>query len=388
MGIKILGATTGSINLDVPSSVTGNIDLTLPANTGSADQLLVTDGSGNLSFKTVNGATKNMVINGDMQVHQRDSAPYTGNYVYTLDRWELEKNTASSTVEITQDTDAPSGFKNSLKVETTSLGSPPSYEYGWIQTKLEGNTTLPLDWCTGGTPKPATLSFYVKASIAGTYTLKIGDNYGDYSYIAEYTVNTANTWERKVITFPTTFPGSTTYFTKDNTTSIKIQWNLGHGQMWQVTTLNQWITSSMASTSSTSVQLSYNLNATLRLTGVQFEVGDSASEYQHESYAENLARCQRYFCCLKSSLCNPLYGIAYRIIAPAPVVEMRANPSMAYYNPSNGTSNQTAEHSSGTARSINSVNSANYTAGSSTYFGMSSNAVYAQNVNVNFDAEL
>ncbi len=330
MGIKILGATTGSINLDVPSSVTGNIDLTLPANTGSADQLLVTDGSGNLSFKTVNGATKNMVINGDMQVHQRDSAPYTGNYVYTLDRWELEKNTASSTVEITQDTDAPSGFKNSLKVKTTSLGSPPSYEYGWIQTKLEGNTTLPLDWCTGGTPKPATLSFYVKASIAGTYTLKIGDNYGDYSYIAEYTVNTANTWERKVITFPTTFPGSTTYFTKNNTTSIKIQWNLGHGTMWQVTTLNQWIGNSMAATSSSSVQLSYNLNATLHLTGVQFEVGDSASEYQHESYAENLAKCQRYY--EKGSVKMYSGGLGVNSLAMAGQfkVTKRAGPTMSY----------------------------------------------------------
>tara|TARA_Y100000768_G_scaffold228853_1_gene172789 strand:+ start:507 stop:1664 length:1158 start_codon:yes stop_codon:yes gene_type:complete len=385
MGIKILGASTGSINLDVPASVSGNIDFTLPTNTGSADQLLVTDGSGNLSFKTVNSATTNFVINGEMLVDQRASGPYTTNGQYTLDRWRLEKN-PSSVVAVTQDTDAPPGFSNSLKCETTSLGSPPSYEYGLLVTKLEGNATLPLGWTTTS-PQPATLSFYAKASIAGTWCVTISDANNNNQFIATYTISSANTWERKSITIPNSFSSSNSFST-DNQISIQIKFDLGHGSMWQTDAPNHWITQSSYASTSGAVHLSYNLNATFKVTGVQLEVGDTVSKYQHESYAESLARCLRYFCKLKWSLCNPIYGIAYRIIAPAPVMKMRANPSVAYFSPSTGASNVTYEHSSASARTINSVNSTSDTAGPSTYFGMSTNAVYGQYVNTHFDAEL
>ena len=298
MAIKLLGSNTGSLTLDVPASVTGNIDFKFPANTGSGNQLLMTDGSGNLSFQTVQGVVKNFVDNGEMMINQRGETSYTlsnpGVGGVMIDRWRAYYNSAVD-YTFTQDTDAPDGFKYSQKIEMTAANyTPPSYQYGTLYQGIEGQQALELGWHTSS-PKNATLSFYVKASIAGTWVVTLTDSGGGGStrYVAEYTINAADTWERKVINIPAPTIGT---FRDDNFYTIAIHFDLGAGTMWHSPSPNQWAgNQSSHQSTSNAVNMSENLNSTFKVTGVQLEVGDSASPYVHQTPHDYLIRCQRYY---------------------------------------------------------------------------------------------
>ena len=250
-------------------------------------------GSG--SSLTDTSAAYNMIDNSEFLVNQRGGTSYTpsnpGVGAFTLDRWKLLYN-SSVNFEVTQDTDAPDGFKYSLKVENTSQSStPPSYQYGYISHAVEGYNATTLNW-TGTVKHSATLSFYVKASIAGTWCVTIASYNDSYRYVATYTIDSADTWERKTITIS---PPSGGTFKDDNNHTLRIYFDLGHGTIWQTSTTNQWITGSSLASTSSAVHMSDNVNSTFKITGVQLEAGTSASDYVHQTYYDALLRCQRYY---------------------------------------------------------------------------------------------
>tara|TARA_R100001443_G_scaffold82466_1_gene89425 strand:- start:19 stop:1233 length:1215 start_codon:yes stop_codon:yes gene_type:complete len=339
MGIKILGATTGSINLDVPASVSGNIDFTLPTNTGSADQLLVTDGSGNLSFKTVNSATRNMVINGDMQVAERSTAAvsntnfFSSNIGYeAIDRWGHWAS-GQNKFTVQQVADAPPGFYNSLKVTSlaaTTLGASDGYA---IAQRIEAQDLYSA--CLGtANAKNLVVSFWVKSTTTGTFSFyALGYGLGD-SFAQNFTINSADTWEYKTINIPG--PTSGNYFSHPSDYGLEIGFTLGAGIDWQTSTLGSWQNSFFKFSSTTATNVLGVATRTLQLTGVQLEVSDSASKYQHESYAENLAKCQRYFQRVKSQNNNARMAVAGNgsVSSCFPTcylqTAMRSQPSLRY----------------------------------------------------------
>jgi hypothetical protein len=147
----------------------------------------------------------NMVINGAMTISQRGTS-FTGltngGTDYTLDRWKwVEGNAPSYVMSVVQSSDAPAGFSNSLKTTTTTGSAVAVNDSCRLFHWMEGNTTTHLAWGTA-TAKPLTVSFWVKSSVTGNYSVGLYFSNSTVRLITStYTINTANTWEYKTITF-------------------------------------------------------------------------------------------------------------------------------------------------------------------------------------------
>lgn len=265
-------------------------------NTGTTDGGVEIDSSGHvqvdgLQMPTVGPlSNRNLIINGAMQVAQRStSAVQIGTGTYSLDRFRAYDNT-SGTFTVQQVTDAPAGFKNSAKVTvTTAASSIGVLSQAKFQQRIEGNVITQLGLGTSGA-KTFTLSFYVKSSVTGTYAIGFINASNNRSYVATYSISSANTWEYKTITVQGDTSGT---WATDNTIGLNIQWSLGIGSTYQATA-GQWHASEESHTSG-AVNLISTLNATWQITGIQLEVGEKATPFEHRSYGDELARCQRYF---------------------------------------------------------------------------------------------
>ena len=238
------------------------------------------------------GGRRNMVINGAMQVAQRGTSGFTTNAAYTLDRYKVFCPAASFT--LSQSTTAPTDFYHSLKIENTSAATPSSGNGGNIFTTLEGNSVSQLNWGTSNA-KTATLSFYVRANNTGTYCVSLENangtiGTGSHSFVAEYTINSADTWEEKKIVIPGPTVGT---WTTDTSLGIVIGWTLEVGSNFETSTADAW-QSGLKRQTSNQVNWQQTASANFHLTGVQFEIG-KATPFEHRSFGEELALCQRYF---------------------------------------------------------------------------------------------
>ena len=243
-------------------------------------------GSGEGLTRTTQLSHRNLVINGDMRIAQRGSS-FTANGSYGSDRFKTSFGAGGFNTQNVSD--APAGFDKSVKITQTSYGSA---SYKMLQTYIEGNDIVGLGWGASGA-KSATLSFFVKGSVAGTYGVTIQNaatGGSRVSYVSSYTINSANTWEFKTVTI--TGPTSYTWYT-DTQRGIGIIFSLG-STPYATSTLNQWQVANVFDVSG-GVDLSNNSGATLYVTGVQFEPGEQSTPFEYRSYTEELARCQRYF---------------------------------------------------------------------------------------------
>ena len=232
---------------------------------------------------------RNLVINGDFAVDQRNggSSITPTNGQFSADRWKCSLSQASK-FSVEQVTDAPVGFQNSVKLTSLSAYTPVSGDYFLIQQQLEGYTGAHLLYGTANA-KTATLSFYVKSSLTGTFGGAIRNSNGySRTYPFEYTINSANTWERKTITFAGDTSG--TYLTT-NGAGITTTFSIGAGADFK-STANAWATNNDIAGSNATDVVATN-SATWQLSGVQLEVGE-ATPFEHRSYGDELARCQRY----------------------------------------------------------------------------------------------
>ena len=233
---------------------------------------------------------RNLVINGDFAVDQRNggSSITPTNGQFSADRWKCSLSQASK-FSVEQVTDAPVGFQNSVKLTSLSAYTPVSGDYFLIQQQLEGYTGAHLLYGTANA-KTATLSFYVKSSLTGTFGGAIRNSNGySRTYPFEYTINSANTWERKTITFAGDTSG--TYLTT-NGAGITTTFSIGAGADFK-STANAWATNNDIAGSNATDVVATN-SATWQLSGVQLEVGE-ATPFEHRSYGDELARCQRYY---------------------------------------------------------------------------------------------
>ena len=252
----------------------------------------------NTSLNTINNAydagalsNRNLIINGAMQVAQRGTSFVMGSSVgYTLDRWKSQGTYDTESLTIEQSSDAPSGFGNSLKVSvTTAEGTADANDYHYITQKFEGQNLTQLGYSSSNA-KTLTVSFWVKSSIAQTYCISLYQTNGNLHYSATYSVNSANTWEYKTVYILS----STNSIANNSTQGLEIGFMLGAGTSYSSGSSGSWggATNFAAGASHTFMT---TVNATFQFTGVQLEVGDTATPFEHRSYGEELAKCQRYF---------------------------------------------------------------------------------------------
>ena len=234
---------------------------------------------------------RNLIINGAMQVAQRGTsfADPTDN-TYSLDRMHIF-NTNDGAFTVTQDTTVPSGegFTQSIKFDcTTADGTIAAGQYATLSQRIEGLNNAVLGYGASGA-KSIVVSFYAKSNLTGTFCYSVRNSGTNRAYIKEFSLTSANTWER--ISF--TIPGDTsgTWLTTNGIGSNH-QISLSMGSTFHGTA-NQWNSSNVVATSNQVNFLSSTDNEFF-LTGWQVEIGDVATPFEHRSYGDELARCQRY----------------------------------------------------------------------------------------------
>ena len=307
-------------------------------NTSTTDGGISINNSGHITMDNVAYpsagplSNRNLIINGAMQVAQRSTAAVNNSssvstLTYeTIDRWGYWAS-AGSDFSVQQSSDAPSGFGNSVKITSLAATSLSSTSYYTIAQRIEAQNLYSTDIGTS-TAKDLTLSFWVKASNAATYSVyALSGNYAE-SFTSTYTVNSANTWERKTITIP----GATSGFSATgNSAQLEVGFSFGAGSSYSTSTLNQWQTSNFKVNASSATNLVETNAAELYITGVQLEVGSVATPFEHRSYGDEMARCQRYYYRTETSNKNihaTFYGGSTYICQVWLPVYMRAAPSV------------------------------------------------------------
>jgi len=231
-------------------------------------------------------------INGNFFIWQRGTSAITvsGDDDFTCDRFKGWAN-GGGTFTVEQSTDVPNNeFEFSAKLTNTATDGSVAAgdDYRWA-TDIEGYDVARLAYGTSDA-KTATLSFWVKSSLTGTYCGAFYSTTASRHYIYEYTISSANTWEKKTITVEGDTTGS---WNRTNGNGLRIYWGFGSGsdvqgtadvwaagEKWETTNQAAWIGSA---------------SATFFIAGVQLEVGEQATPFEHRSYGDELARCQRYF---------------------------------------------------------------------------------------------
>jgi len=249
---------------------------------------------------TVPLGTKNLIINGDMRIDQRNAGASltvnTAAVVYSVDRLYTYGQAADGVFTVQQVTDAPSGFINSVKATVTtadaSIGASQLYI---LSQKIEGNNIAHLDWGTANA-KTVTLSFWVKSSLTGTFSGSLKNHDGSRAYPFTYTILSANTWEKKSITITGDITG--TWLTT-NAVGITLTFTLGSGSS-RLGTANTWAAANLDGATGTTEVIATN-GATFYLTGVQLEIGDTATPFEQLQYGQQLALCQRYYYKIKGT---------------------------------------------------------------------------------------
>ena len=280
------------------------------------------DLAGAATAGTITG--RNLIINGAMQISQRGTS-FTPNTSlnYSLDRYATLETTDGD-MTISQDTSVvPTGFQYSLKAVTGTADSSLAADQRMILlTRIEGYDVAQLELGTANA-KQFTLSFYVRSSLTGTFGGAFQNSASDRNYPFTYTINSANTWERKTITITGDTSGT---WNTTNGTGLQVCWGLGVGSTYSGTA-GAWASGDINSaTGGTSVI--GTASATWYLTGVQLEAGQTATPFEHRGYGDELARCQRYYYKISN-----LFGVGYannnqqgNVNLPLPV-RMRTNPT-------------------------------------------------------------
>jgi hypothetical protein len=284
-------------------------------------------------------SNKNFVINGDMQCWQRATAATAANNSYaTVDRWAFGESTDGAYTS-EQSTDTPTGTGFSVKAQvTTADTSIAAAQFAYIYQEIEAQNLQPLQYGTSSA-KTLTLSFWVKSNKTGTYTINLVKRDSTaYLIPVEYTISSANTWEKKTITITPT-AGSTSLITasagaiaNDNGHGIQLGFGLAWGSDYHGTS-NTWSASSHYGTSN-QVNWMDSTSNNFYLAQVQLEIGEVATPFEHEDIGTTLRKCQRYYVRQTAAAAFSMWGAGFiyttqqaKINIAFPV-EMRDVPSL------------------------------------------------------------
>ena len=243
------------------------------------------------------GGRRNIVINGAMQVAQRaTSATRVGASAgyFTCDRWKAELGNSAGRFTMSQTSDGPTGFANCLKLDcTTADTSIASNEFLYIAQSLEGQDVQLLNKGVTGA-KQVTLSFYVKASSALNLVAEIQD-YDNGRIIAKSYATTTD-WVRHEMIFDADTDDGSSPLDDDNGASLAVNFWLHGGSNFTSGTLNtSWQNRTDANRFVGGDSFFSSTDNNFFLTGVQLEVGSQATPFEHRSFGEELALCQRYY---------------------------------------------------------------------------------------------
>ena len=301
-----LGLTAINANNIVNSSITG---VKIAANT------ITGDGLGQNSISANNIATnaienymgltnrplsnRNIIINGAMQIVQRNAntAAITTDGYYSPDRWNIN---ISSSGTWTMNVDSagvnrvgPEEFSNSCNlICTTADSSLSAGDFLVFQQRFEGLNVQQIEKGTASA-ESITVSWYAKSSNTGTYICELFDNDNTRQCSKSWTINAANTWEKKSVTFPADTTGR---LDNDNLLSFILNFWLAAGTTWTSGTLNTtWASTTSANRAVGQFNLAGNINNYMAITGVQMELGSVATPFERRPYGTELQLCQRYF---------------------------------------------------------------------------------------------
>ena len=285
-------------------------------NSATSDALVLSsDGSvaiGDCTAKlsSVGGAGlshRNIIINGAMNVAQYGtSASNTGGVsARSVDRFFAGNPSASAVQTFSQETDAPAGFYYSAKATcTTALTSYGASAQSKIEYRIEG---LDLAHVQLGTSNAQTLSvsFYVKSNKTGNTAIGLINYNNDRSFVHQYTIASANTWQR--VSFKVVGDTTGTWL-KNTSIGMRMRWGT-FGTDYQTGTFDAWQAGQKMATSNSPINFNSATGDYIQITGVQVELGDTVTSFEHRSYGEELTRCQRYF--YKSSHWGTNSGTGY-----------------------------------------------------------------------------
>jgi len=285
-------------------------------------------GAGNASM------LKNRIINGAMVIDQRNagaSVTQTTTTLYPVDRWAIA---GSVTSKFTAQQNAgsvtpPIGFVNYLGITSSSAYTVGAAEYFQVRQTIEGFNVADLGWGTANA-KTITLSFQVYSSLTGTFGGSIGNNAGNRSYPFSYSIPVANTWT----TVSVTITGDTTgTWLTTNGGGLWVYWGLGVGSTYSGTA-GSWAGADYRSATGAVSVVGTN-GATFYITGVQLEVGSSATGYEYRQYGQEFALCQRYYQSNRIVWSGQTTGAGQAFYAYSPFkVTMRSAPTGTITNES------------------------------------------------------
>ena len=348
--LKLQGSKVQLLNADNSKEFLHGIDgggVTLRHNNNVK---LVTDGSGvtvtgtvaatsfsgdgsNLTNLSTPLSFRNKIINGSMTVFQRGvgtnnySSSHDGYYAGIADRWAIRAHASMGTQTYDQNTNSPNNFGHSQRIYTTGADGGNAGKYYVYDTKLEGQDLQDFEKGTS-TAKQFTLSFYVKCNINRVFTCELRDLDNGRLCVQQYTTTNSN-WNRYVLTFPADTTGK---FDDDNNASLWVRFWLSAGFNFKSgTSQTTWGSANDANICPGQTgDLGGRVGDYWYITGIQLEVGDTATPYEHRSFHDELLRCYRYY-----NKKNPCYGrigqmytnsaIAFTMDLPC---EMRASPTI------------------------------------------------------------
>jgi len=339
---------------------------------------------------------KNRIINGDMRIDQRNAGasvtPSSTGTTYTLDRWKIEVSSGSK-ISVQQNAGSvtpPTGFTKYLGITSLAATSLGATDYYILSQNIEGLNIADLEWGTANA-QAVTLSFWVRSSLTGTFGGVLYNYTGAISYPFSYTISSANTWTKISITIAGPTTGT---WLSDTGIGLSVVFGLGAGSSVSGTAGSWQSTLYRSATGATSV-VGTN-GATFYITGVQLEVGTSATPFERRLYGQELALCQRYYQRLTSLSGNYVgFGVGRNVTTTASDIyikyanTMRSAPTIGLSNvktDSTGTSPPTlgiAYYGSDSVL-ISLSGGSGLTAGQATTFIGNNNA----NAYVDFSAEL
>ena len=275
---------------------------------------------------------RNLLINGDHSIFQRgDTATGVTSTIYSApDRWKTAVfSTAVFTISKSTDVPSGQGFASSCKWDcTTANASPSATTYMTHEQRIEGQNVQFLEYGTSSA-KSLTASFWVKSNKTGAYTVALYQADGSRHINSSYTISTANTWEKKIITFAGDTAGT---INNDNGEGLRLWFHLGAGSNWSSGThATTWSSYSQATVLvDNQVNLADSTDNEWYITGVQLEAGETASDFEFLPHDVNLARCQRYFTKLHGTLYGCNYTSTTSFTGGILPVHMRTNGTASY----------------------------------------------------------
>ena len=257
---------------------------------------------------------KNRIINGAMVIDQRNagaSVAVSATGIYTVDRFRTASGSGawgSAVFSFQQNKGSvtpPTGFSNYVGVAPTTADASPSANtvYSYIQA-IEGNNVSDLAWGTANA-KAVTLSFWVYSNLTGTFGGSVSSSPGSAAYIFSYSIPVANTWTQ--ISINITGPTSGTW-AATTAASFSVRFSLGAGSTWLTSSANAWNYSTQYEGVTGQQQVCASTSNYLYITGVQLEVGSTATSFDYRPYGTELALCQRYLPAWNNAGAGGVYG--------------------------------------------------------------------------------